>query len=69
MERMAWSDERLDELARHIGTRFDAVDRRFDRRFDRVEDRLHDLSSLYLRIGGGVIAGLIGVIAAVTSTG
>jgi DNA anti-recombination protein RmuC len=89
---MAWSDERLDDLARHIDTRFDAVDKRFelvdrrfeqverrfeqvdrrfdqvDRRFDRVEDALGDLSRLFLRIGGGVIVGLIGVIAAVLST-
>jgi hypothetical protein len=47
MERMAWSDERLDDLARHIDTRFDVVDRRFDRRPDR-RDRRRDLDGLSL---------------------
>jgi hypothetical protein len=65
MERTTWTDERLDDLARHLDTRFDGI----DRRFDRLEDALHDLSTLFLRIGGGVIVGLIGVIAAVISTG
>jgi hypothetical protein len=58
-------DERLDDLARHLDARFDQI----DQRFDRVEDGLHDLSGLFLRVGGGIIVGLIGVIAAVLSTG
>jgi hypothetical protein len=65
MERTAWTDERLDDLARHLDGHFDQI----DRRFDRVEDALHALSGLLLRIGGGIIVGLIGVIAAVISTG
>jgi hypothetical protein len=72
MEHGAWTDERLDDLARHIDTRFDGVDQRFeqmDRRFDRLHDTFRDFSGLLLRIGGGVIVGLIGVIAAVLSTG
>jgi hypothetical protein len=79
MERTAWTNERLDDLAKHIDTRFDGVDRRFeqverrfeqmDRRFDRLDDAFRDFSGLLLRIGGGLIVGLVGVIAAVISTG
>jgi hypothetical protein len=46
MERMAWRHERLDELARHPDTRFDAVDRRFEQ-VDR-RDRRRDLDGLSL---------------------
>jgi hypothetical protein len=44
--RESWTDERLDDFARHVDHRFDAVDRRFDavdHRFDRVEADLRDL--------------------------
>jgi hypothetical protein len=47
--RQSWTDDRLDDFARHVDSRFDEVDRRFDevdRRFgefngrlDRLEDR------------------------------
>jgi len=83
MERAAWTDERLDDLARHLDARFDLIDRGFEqvgRRFDRLEDELrgmgsalrtemNELRNVFVRIGGGVILGLVGVIAAVISTG
>ncbi len=40
MERMAWTDERLEERFNGIDRRFDEIDRRFDqidRRFEQVE--------------------------------
>jgi len=40
MYRMAWTDERMDDFAKHSDQRFDAVDKRFDtvdRRFDKLE--------------------------------
>jgi hypothetical protein len=53
MERMAWTDERLEERFNGIDRRFDEVDRRFDevyrrfeqvdRRFDRVEGEIVEL--------------------------
>jgi chitinase len=53
MERMAWTDERLEERFNGIDHRFDEVDRRFDevdrkfdavdRRFDRVEGEIFEL--------------------------
>jgi uncharacterized coiled-coil DUF342 family protein len=53
MERMAWTDDRLQERFDSIDRRFDEVDRRFDevnrkfaevdRRFDRVEEAIVEL--------------------------
>jgi tetrahydromethanopterin S-methyltransferase subunit G len=43
MYRMAWTDERMDDFAKHTDQRFDAVDRRFDevdRRLDKLEKRV-----------------------------
>lgn len=52
MERMAWTDERMDDFAAHTCRRFDAVDKRFDavdkrfdavdRRFEAIERRMDD---------------------------
>jgi len=42
MYRMAWTDERMDDFAKHTDQRFDAVDKRFDavdKRFDAVDRR------------------------------
>lgn len=41
--RESWTDERLDDFAKHVDHRFDRVDRRFDevdRRLDRMEDQM-----------------------------
>lgn len=65
MERMAWTDERLEE-------RFDAI----DRRFDRVEGEIRELrremragfaeiQSLLNRAGAGIIVSLMGVVLAI----
>lgn len=76
MERMAWTDERLEE-------RFDGIDRRFDevdRRFDRVEGELMELrremrtgfASLQSQLNylsAGFVFGLLGVIAAILAKG
>lgn len=73
---MAWTDERPEE-------RFDGVDRRFDsfdQRFDRLEAEVRELrremraelGALRMtlnRVGGGVMVGLLGVIAAVLAKG
>lgn len=49
--RESWTDERLDDFAKHVDHRFDRVDRRFeevyrrfeevDRRFDKVDTELN----------------------------
>lgn len=53
MERVTWTDARMDDFAKHTDQRFDAVDKRFDgvdkrleaidRRFDSVDRRLESL--------------------------
>jgi hypothetical protein len=58
MERVAWTDERLDELAR-----------RMDAGFERVDREIRELRSTMNRVGSGLIVGLVGVIAAVFLNG
>jgi hypothetical protein len=58
MERVAWTDERLDELAR-----------RMDAGFERVDREIRELRSTMNRVGSGLIVGLAGVIAAVFLNG
>ncbi|MBW8060669.1 MAG: hypothetical protein FVQ78_10220 [Solirubrobacterales bacterium] len=65
MERVAWTDERLDDLAQRLDAGFDRVDRDF--RDLRAE--VGALRSALIRVGGGIMAGLIGLIAAVLSNG
>lgn len=76
--RDSWTDERLDDFAKHVDHRFDEVDRRFgdvDRRFDkvdaelhRVNDRLDALHRTLLHFAGGAIATLIAGIAGFIAT-
>jgi hypothetical protein len=74
-----WTDERLDDFARSVDRRFEQVDQRFeqvdrrfeqmDRRFDRVDDSLRHLTAMMMWAAGGIIATLVGVIAAVAING
>jgi hypothetical protein len=59
MYRMGWTDERMDEFAKHNDQRFDAI----DRRLDRLEDRFAGLQLTLLVFSGASIAALIGLIA------
>jgi hypothetical protein len=73
MYRMGWTDERMDDFAKHVDQRFDAVAQRFDvvdQRFDRLEGdmrelrrdvnvRFESLQRTLLLTGGGIIATLI----------
>jgi hypothetical protein len=76
MERAAWTDERLDDLADAMRNGFSRVDQ--DIRDLRVEVRdgfadlrteINDLRLVMLRVGGAMIIGLIGVIAAILARG
>lgn len=76
--RESWTDERLDDFAKHVDHRFDEVDRRFgevDRRFDkvdaelhRVNDRLDGLHRTLLQMAGATIATLIAGFAGIIAT-
>jgi hypothetical protein len=57
MEHASWTDERLDDLARRV-----------DAGFDRVDSDIRELRTAMLGVGGAMMAGLIGVIAAVLAT-
>ena len=52
MERVAWTDERLDDLAK-----------RMDAGFERVDQELRDMRATMNRVGIGLIVALAGVIA------
>jgi hypothetical protein len=61
MERIAWTDVRLDDLADRMDAGFARVDA--DIRDLRAE--IGGLRLTLLRVGGGIMVGLVGVIAAV----
>jgi hypothetical protein len=61
MERTAWTDQRLDDLANRMDVGFARVDA--DMRELRAE--IGGLRLALLRVGGGIMIGLVGVIAAV----
>jgi DNA anti-recombination protein RmuC len=57
MERMAWTDERLEERFNGIDRRFDEVDRRFDqveRRFEQVDRRLDRVEGEIVELRRGI---------------
>lgn len=65
MERAAWTDERLDDLSRRVDAGFQRVDAD-------IRELRGDIGALrvtLLRVGGGMMAGLVGVIAAVLVNG
>lgn len=69
MERAAWSDGRLDDLAEATRSGFARVDQDIRELRAEMRDEFRSLHTLLLRIGGGVIIGLTGVIAAVIARG
>jgi argininosuccinate lyase len=76
MERAAWTDERLDDLATAMRDGFSRVDQdirdlRMEMRdgFADLRSEINDLRSVMLRVGGAMLIGLIGVIGAILATG
>ncbi len=65
MERAAWTDERLDDLSGRIDS--DIRDLRAEMRTMRLElvGQIDALRLTMLRVGGGIMVGLVGVIGAV----
>jgi archaellum component FlaC len=71
MERMMWSDTRLDERFDTIDRRFDGVDMRFDgvdSRLDRIDTDIRELRSTMYQLWGvnmlGIIVTLVAVVVA-----
>jgi hypothetical protein len=69
MERAAWTDERLDDLADRVDRGFDRVDRDIrDLRVD-MTAQIEALRQTMIRIGGGMLLGFISVLAAILARG
>jgi hypothetical protein len=61
VNRIAWTDERLDDLA----DRMDAGFARVDADIRELRAEIGGLRLTLLRVGGGIMIGLVGVIAAI----
>jgi hypothetical protein len=61
VERTTWADERLDDLA----NRMDAGFARVDADICKLRTEIGGLRLTLLRVGGGIMVGLVGVIAAI----
>lgn len=69
MERMAWTDDRLDDLSRRMDAGFERVDRDIRDLRGELHTELTALRVTLLRVGGAIVVGLVGVIAAVLAGG
>jgi hypothetical protein len=61
-------DQRFDRSEERFDQRFDRSEERFDQRFDRSEERFDQWKRLLFQVGGGMLAGLLGVIAVLFGT-
>jgi hypothetical protein len=66
MERVAWTDERLDDLSGRMDLGFDRVDRdirdlrgEMNAGFADLRGEINALRSLMLRVGGGIMASVV----------
>ena len=66
MQRVAWTDERLDDLSARMDAGFDRVDRdmrdlrgEMNAGFADLRGEINALRSLMLRVGGGVMASVV----------
>jgi hypothetical protein len=59
MERTAWTDERLDDLAMRVDCDVRELRRDMNAGFADVRGEINGLRSLMLRIGGGIMASVL----------
>jgi hypothetical protein len=66
MARVAWTDERLDDLSGRMDVGFDRVDRdmrdlrgEMNAGFADLRGEINALRSLMLRVGGGIMASVV----------
>jgi hypothetical protein len=69
VERTAWTDERLDDLAQRMDAGFARVDADIRELRAELHAEMSGLRLTIMRIGGGIMAGLVGVIAAILASG
>jgi len=68
MDRTAWIDERLDDLAQRMDAGFARVDADIRELRAGLHAEMRGLRLTIMRIGGGIMAGLVGVIAAILAS-
>lgn len=66
---MAWTDARLDDMSRRMDAGFERIDTEVRALRRELHLEIGTLRTTLLRVGGGIIIGLVGVIAAVLSAG
>lgn len=69
MERTSWTDERLDDFTRHVESRFDRLERDIRDLGLELRAEINGVRITLIRVGGGIMAGLVGVIVAVLARG
>jgi hypothetical protein len=69
MERGAWSDERLDDRFDHIDRELVLLRTELREGFSGIRAELNELRTIMIRFNGGMIIGLVGVIAAILARG
>ena len=65
MERTAWTDERLDDLANRMDAGFARIDADVRELRAELRGEMGAMRLALLRVGGGLIVGLVGVMGAV----
>lgn len=65
VERTAWTDERLGDLSRRMDAGFARVDADIRELRAELRAEIGGLRLTLLRVGGGIMIGLVGVIAAI----
>lgn len=66
--RESWTDARLDDFAKHTDQRFDALGRRMENGFSEINARFDALQRTLLQLGGGLLAALVVLLAALIGT-
>ena len=69
MERAAWTDERLNDLAQRVDRDIRDLRGEMCSEFAEVRGEIGALRAIVIPGGGGIMAGLLGVIAAVLAHG
>jgi hypothetical protein len=62
MERVAWTDERLDDMSRRMDAGFDRLDRDFRELRIELKEEIKELRVHINRIGGGLMVGVIATV-------
>jgi hypothetical protein len=62
MERVAWTDERLDDMSRRMDAGFDRLDRDFRELRIELKEEIKELRVHINRVSGGLMVGVIATV-------